>query len=152
MAKPKALVCKLGKLSLDERTATLPISFELNGRTLEDVQAVFCDREIEGRLLLGDDDPAQMQIKGRRRLSMDVLLTTPKKIGYEPKLLGRAKYNLEDEKFVSFELVAVGMRWGLGNCNQRHNPDPAPMGIVFTLAGDSQAERLPPAFISRYGW
>lgn len=75
-----------------------------------------------------------------------------KKIGYAPRLLGRARYNLKDQRFDSFELVAVGMRWGLGSCNQRHNPNPGLMGIVLTIAGDSPAERLPPAFVSRYGW
>jgi len=48
--------------------------------------------------------------------------------------------------------VAIGLRWGLGNCNLRRDPKPAPMGIVFTLAGDTPAERLPPAFVSRYEW
>ncbi len=93
-------------------------------------------------------DLVSLRFEGETRAS----LVSPKKVGYEPKLLGRATYNLKEQKFVSFELLAVGMRWGLGNCNQRHNPAPALMGIVFTLAGDSQAERLPPAFISRYGW
>jgi len=94
------------------------------------------------------DDLVSLIFEGETRAS----LVSPKKIGYEPKLLGRATFNLMEQKFLSFELLAVGMRWGLGNCNQRHNPAPALMGIVFTLAGDSQAERLPPAFISRYGW
>ena len=94
------------------------------------------------------DDLVSLIFEGETRAS----LVSPKKIGYEPKLLGRATFNLKEQKFLSFELLAVGMRWGLGNCNQRHNPAPALMGIVFTLAGDSQAERLPPAFISRYGW
>ena len=93
-------------------------------------------------------DLVSLSFEGETRAS----LVSPKKIGYEPKLLGRATYNLKEQKFVSFELLAVGLRWGLGNCNQRHNPAPALMGIVFTLAGDSQAERLPPAFFSRYGW
>ncbi|HIF33013.1 MAG TPA: hypothetical protein EYQ75_15315 [Planctomycetaceae bacterium] len=95
-----------------------------------------------------DGDLVSLSFEGESRASM----VSPKKIGYAPKLLGRAKYNLKDQKFVSFELVAVGLRWGLGSCNQRHNPAPAPMGIVLTLTGDSPAERLPPAFISRYGW
>ena len=94
------------------------------------------------------DDLVSLIFEGETRAS----LVSPKKIGYEPKLLGRATFNLKEQKFVSFELLAVGLRWGLGNCNQRHNPAPALMGIVFTLAGDSQAERLPPAFFSRYGW
>ncbi len=93
-------------------------------------------------------DLVSLRFEGETRAS----ILAPKKLGFEPKLLGRAKYNLKDQKFVSFELVAVGKRWGLGNCNQRHDPSPAPMGIVFTLAGDSPAERIPPAFISRYGW
>jgi len=93
-------------------------------------------------------DLVSLSFDGETRAS----LVSPKKIGYEPKLLGRATFNLKEQKFSSFELLAVGLRWGLGNCNQRHNPAPALMGIVFTLAGDSQAERLPPAFISRYGW
>ncbi|MFT7640267.1 MAG: hypothetical protein ACI9G1_002008, partial [Pirellulaceae bacterium] len=95
-----------------------------------------------------EGDLVSLRYEGETRAS----IVSPKKIGFEPKLLGRAKYNLKEQKFVSFELVAVGMRWGLGNCNQRHDPNPALMGIVFTLAGDSAAERLPPAFISRYGW
>ena len=95
-----------------------------------------------------DGDLVSVSFEGESRAS----LVKPKKIGFEPKLLGRAKYNLKEEKFVSFELVAVGMRWGLGNCNQRHDATPARMGIVFTLAGDSPAERLPPAFITPYGW
>jgi len=94
------------------------------------------------------DNLVSLSFEGETRAS----LVSPKKIGYEPKLLGRATFNLKEQKFVSFELLAVGLRWGLGNCNQRHNPTPALMGIVFTLAGDSQAERLPPAFFSRYGW
>ena len=93
-------------------------------------------------------DLVSLSFDGETRAS----LVSPKKIGYEPKLLGRATFNLKEQKFSSFELLAVGLRWGLGNCNQRHNPAPALMGIVFTLAGGSQAERLPPAFISRYGW
>ena len=93
-------------------------------------------------------DLVTLSLEGETRAS----LVSPKKIGYEPKLLGRATFNIKEQKFVAFELLAVGMRWGLGNCNQRHDPTPALMGIVFTLAGDSQAERLPPAFVSRYGW
>lgn len=77
----------------------------------------------------------------------------PQERGYEPKLLGRATYDLKEEKFTTFELVAVGKRWGAGNCNLRHDDvEPQPMGIVLKLAGTSPAERLPPTFISRYGW
>ena len=94
-----------------------------------------------------DGDQVSLRFEGETRAAIE-----PKKIGYAPKLLGRAKYNLKFQKFTSLELLAVGERWGLGNCNQRHNPDPALMGIVLTIAGNTPAERLPPAFVSRYGW
>ena len=76
----------------------------------------------------------------------------PETIGFAPKLMGKATWDIEKQAFTAFELVAVGLRHGLGNCNLRRDPTPAPMGIVFTLAGDSPAERLPPAFVSRYEW
>lgn len=76
----------------------------------------------------------------------------PETIGFAPKLMGKATWNTEKQAFTKFELVAVGLRHGLGNCNLRRDPTPAPMGIVFTLADDTPAERLPPAFVSRYEW
>ncbi len=94
-----------------------------------------------------DGDVVTVSFEGESRASI-----SKKEIGFAPKLMGRAKYNLKDQRFTSFELVAVGMRWGLGSCNQRHNPKPALMGIVLSLAGNDPAERLPPAFVSRYGW
>jgi len=103
---------------------------------------------LTSTVVKAERDLVSLSFEGETRAS----IVGPKKIGYAPKLLGRATYSLKKEQFVSFELVAVGLRWGLGSCNQRHNPAPALMGIVFTLAGDTPAERLPPAFISRYGW
>jgi hypothetical protein len=76
----------------------------------------------------------------------------PEVIGFAPKLMGKATWDTAKEEFTEFELVAVGVRHGLGNCNLRRDPAPAPMGIVFTLANDTPAERLPPAFVSRYEW
>lgn len=73
--------------------------------------------------------------------------------GYEAKLLGRATYDLQKEKFVAFELVAVGSRWGGTLYNGRGDDlDPAPMGIVFTLAGEQPADHVAPAFVWEYGW
>ncbi len=91
---------------------------------------------------------ASLRLEGETRADTEV----PETIGFAPKLMGRATWDLEGGKFLEFELVAVGLRWGLGNCNLRRDPTPAAMGIVFTLAGNTPAERLPPAFVSRYEW
>ncbi len=77
----------------------------------------------------------------------------PESRGYESKLRGRATWDPRKEKFTVFELVAVGDRWGAGNCNQRNDDTArAPMGVAMILAGDQPADRVCPAFISKYGW
>ena len=137
---PRELVERLVRFHLLDNVHALNYTF-FPKEAVEKARLTSTVLEVKGGLV-------SLSFEGETRAS----LVSPKKIGYEPKLLGRATFNLKEQKFVSFELLAVGLRWGLGNCNQRHNPTPALMGIVMTLAGDSQAERLPPAFVSRYGW
>ena len=137
---PRELVERLARFHLLDNVHALNYTF-FPKEAIEKARLTSTVVQIKGQLV-------SLSFEGETRAS----LVSPKKIGYEPKLLGRATFNLKEQKFVFFELLAVGLRWGLGNCNQRHNPTPALMGIVFTLAGDSQAERLPPAFFSRYGW
>ena len=137
---PRELVQRLARFHLLDNVHALNYTF-FPKEAIEKARLTSTVIQIKGDLV-------SLSFDGETRAS----LVSPKKIGYEPKLLGRATFNLKEQKFSSFELLAVGLRWGLGNCNQRHNPAPALMGIVFTLAGGSQAERLPPAFISRYGW
>ena len=137
---PRVLVERLARFHLLDNVHALNYTF-FPKEAVEKAQLISTVLSVKGDLI-------SLSFKGETRASLE----PPKKIGYEPKLLGYATFNLIDQKFISFELLAVGMRWGLGNCNQRHNPTPALMGIVLTLAGDSQAERLPPAFFSRYGW
>ena len=137
---PRDLVERLAQFHLIDNVYALNYTF-FPKDAIEKARLTATVDQVEGDLV-------SLRFEGESRAS----IVSPKKIGFEPTLLGRAKYNLSDQKFISFELLAVGMRWGLGNCNQRHDPSPAPMGIVFKLAGDTPAERLPPAFISRYGW
>ena len=73
--------------------------------------------------------------------------------GMETKLLGKATFDLAGGRFVAFEMVAVASRWGATRYNAREDdPGPAPMGVLFVLAGDSPAERVAPAFLHSYGW
>jgi hypothetical protein len=79
---------------------------------------------------------------------------TPQKRGFEARLLGKATYDVKQERFLTFELVAVGMRWGATQFNVRRDDlGPAPMGVLFTLAGATPSERVAPAsFNEVYGW
>jgi hypothetical protein len=63
------------------------------------------------------------------------------------RLLGNATFDLAKGRFLTFELVAVGARWGGTQLNgRRGDTDAAPIGILFTLAADSPCERVAPAF------
>jgi hypothetical protein len=85
--------------------------------------------------------------RGRRNI-------TPQKRGFETRLLGQATYDVKQERFRSFELVAVGTRWGGTQFNVRRDDlAPAPMGVLFTLAGANPWERVAPAFFRDvYAW
>jgi len=67
--------------------------------------------------------------------------------GLEMRLLGRATYGRTDERFSTFEMVAVGSRWGATKNNSRRGDvDEGPIAILFALAGDAPSERVAPAF------
>jgi hypothetical protein len=71
--------------------------------------------------------------------------------GIDVTLLGSATWDRRSDRFTTFELVAVGRRWGQTQFNFRQDDvDPAPIGWVLTLAPDG--ERVPPAALGAYGW
>lgn len=73
--------------------------------------------------------------------------------GFDAHLLGQATWDKEQGRFVVFDLVAAGNRWGATQYNVRNDdPDPAPLGVLFTLAGNTPAERVAPALFWEYGW
>jgi hypothetical protein len=73
--------------------------------------------------------------------------------GFEGRLFGYGRYDLDQGKFVAFELVAVGVRWGGTQYNSRSDDSgPAPIGFLFRLAGDSPRERVAPTNFKVYGW
>lgn len=81
----------------------------------------------------GQYDPkthgTQLAITGDHRIDQEGLY------GFEGKLYGRAVYNLQAKKFLSFELVAVGTRKGL---RDKDDYQPAPIGYAFTIEGQSE--------------
>lgn len=78
---------------------------------------------------------------------------TPQKRGYELKLEGVATWDADAQKFLKFELVAVGTRWGSTQYNGRHDdPGPAPIGYFFQIASKEPHDRVPPSMFGHYGW
>ncbi|MBI2930351.1 MAG: hypothetical protein HYY16_01760 [Planctomycetes bacterium] len=77
---------------------------------------------------------------------------TEQRRGFDARVLGYAAYDLRKESFVAFEMVAIGIRWGGTQWNERANDlDPAPMGVALVLAGDSPVGRAPLKVLTMFG-
>lgn len=90
-----------------------------------------------------DGDIISLRLEGETRAAMEDRYEH----GLDMRLLGNATFDRSTGRFRAFELVAVGTRWGRTQLNGRRNDtDPAPIGILFTLAEDTACERVAPAF------
>ena len=90
-----------------------------------------------------DGDVISLRLEGETRTEME----GRREHGLDMRLLGKAMFDRATGRFRTFELVAVGSRWGSTQLNgRRGDTDAAPIGILFTLAEDSPCERVAPAF------
>jgi hypothetical protein len=153
-AIPEALICRLARLHFVDN---------VRGQT-----PAYQEHEIEAARLTstvtGVEGPrVSLRLDGAVRLSAegvwpindrhDANNPQPNRRGLDARLLGYATWDGEQQRFVAFEIVAAGTRWGGTQYNRRHDDlAPAPLGIALTLAGDSPAERVAPAQFGGYGW
>jgi hypothetical protein len=90
-----------------------------------------------------DGSVVTLRLEGEARTEAE----GPRRHGLDTRLLGWATSVLAMGRFVSFEMVALGTRWGgTQNNGRRGDLDEAPIGLLFTLAGDGPCERVAPAF------
>lgn len=134
---PRALVVRLSRSHLVDNVRGQTISFPPEGvETAELVSEV--EQVNRGRVTL--------RLRGESRAVEDDR-------GIEVRLLGAAEYDEANGRFVSFELLAIGTRWGGTEFNAREDDaGPGPIGFLFTLAGASPAEHVAPELLGDYGW
>lgn len=113
--------------------------------------------EIEG-------DEVVLRLEGRSRTEQQGRGTTrdnrgrergagPQSRGVDLDWLGFARFDLKQGRFVHFEVVAVGHRWGATQYNVRgHDLGPEPFGVVLSLAGEDGSDRVAPEHFWSYGW
>jgi hypothetical protein len=133
--------------ALRRRIARLHLIDNVRGQT-----APFEDREVEKALLTSEvlgveGNVVTLRLEGETGTFSEGTWTihglrdrnpTPQKRGFEMRLRGKAKYDLKTERFTSFDMVALGWRWGGTQYNGRGNDlDPNPIGIAFTLTFSS---------------
>lgn len=150
---PDALIRRLARFNLVDnvRGETQPYAEEHVERAVWHAEVVKVEGGRVSLRLTGETRAAaegMWSIGGLRRPE-----PTPQKRGHETQLLGFATYDPGTQRFTAFELLALGTRWGGSQFNQRADDlDPAPIGTLFVLAGDTPVERVAPAFFRRYGW
>ena len=119
--------------------------------------------ELVTRVAAVSEDGLELDLTGRTRAVMrgrwpvagfsDEAAAGEQERGFATELLGRALFEPASGRFTRFELAAVGTRWGGAQFNGRQDDlAEAPIGVLFTLAGSSPAEHVPPAAIWDYGW
>lgn len=148
---------------LIERLARLHFVDNVRGQTTPFPQHGVQQAELISRVTAIAGDIVTLRLEGRTKTSEEGRWPvggyrnggrfSEQKRGVELSLLGRASYDRAREKFVSFELVAVGIRIGGTQYNVRaRDLDPAPFGVLLTLAGDTRAERVAPEHFEAYRW
>lgn len=149
--------------ALVERLAQLHLVDNVRGQTTHFPTQAVREAKLTSRITAMDGDVVEIRLEGRTRTHeagrwsvdgyRDANQPAAQKRGMELALLGRASYDRKLEKFVALELVAAGTRYGGTQYNEREDDlDPAPFGALLTLAGDSEAEHVPPEHFGAYGW
>lgn len=73
--------------------------------------------------------------------------------GVETELSGTATWDREASRFRTFELIAVGTRWGGTTYNRRADQlGPSPIAFVLRLAPEGSDHRVAPSLLGAYGW
>jgi hypothetical protein len=73
--------------------------------------------------------------------------------GVRTRIYGYGHWDSKAERFRSFDLAAIGSRWGATQYNgRRDDRGPAPIGYALTLAGDRPEDRVAPAYHWEYRW
>jgi hypothetical protein len=151
-AVPRELVLRLARFHLVDnvRGQTYPwqeaeIAWAEMATVVEEVK--------DGRARIRIAGKAKASAVGKWRVNGFDPTAGDQKRGFDAKILGNATWDLAKEKFVEFELVAAGPRWGGTQYNGRASDlGEAPMAHLLRLAGETPAERVAPASIWGYGW
>jgi hypothetical protein len=139
---------KVGKkqdlpLLLIHRIACAHLVDNVRGQTAPFAENQVKKARLSAEVTAVDGSVVSLRLEGETLTAME----GRRKHGLDMRLLGKATYDLTKARFLTFELVALGSRWGGTQLNgRRGDADAAPIGILFTLAADSPCERVAPAF------
>jgi hypothetical protein len=130
-------------LAIIHRIACAHLVDNVRGQTAPFEESQIQKARLTTEVTAVDGNVVTLHLEGETRSAQE----GPRQHGLEMRLLGKATYDVTKECFRTFEMVALGSRWGGTQYNSRRGDlDAAPIGLLFTLAGDSPCERVAPAF------
>jgi hypothetical protein len=149
--------------ALVERLARFHFLDNVRGQTSPFPARAIEDATLTSRVTAVDGDVVSLRLEGRTKAVQkgdwsirgyrDMKQPSVQERGLEMKLVGYAGFDRKQGRFLRFEVVAVGARWGGTQYNGRGNDlAPAPFGAALSLAGESRAERVAPEHFHGYGW
>jgi hypothetical protein len=148
--------------TLVKRLARFHFLDNVRGQTSPFPACAIEDATLTSRVTAVDGDVVSLRLEGRTKAVQkgdwsirgfdDMNRPSGQERGLEMKLLGSARFDRKQGRFVGFEVVAVGTRWGGTQYNCRDNDlASAPFGAVLSLVGASRAERIAPEHFRGYG-
>src|SRR5262245_8985587 len=142
-AEPKVAAKQDVPASVVNRIACAHLIDNVRGQTSPFNESQIKKARLSAVVTAVDGNTVSLRLEGETSTAVEV----PRKHSLDMRLLGTASFDVAKGQFVAFELVAVGVRAGSTQLNgRRGDKDPAPIGILFTLAGDGPCERIAPAF------
>jgi hypothetical protein len=151
-AVPKPIVTRLVRAHLIDNVRGQTTSYDEADVITAELSSVV-ESVADGRVTIRLEGTTRAAKKGTWPVDGFKDMNAPKENerGFESALLGHAEFDLEAGRFVAFELVAKGSRWGATQYNGREDDlGPAPIGVVF--AQDESAAAVAPSWHWIYGW
>ena len=146
---PAKLCQRLARLHLvDSARGQTPAFRAENVRRAEwQFETVAVDEERVRLVIRGDTECAGTR---RRRAPQDGTREASHERGVRTRLVGRAIWDRARERFVEFEMLAIGERWGASQYNERDEAKrPTAIGFAFVLAPPDHP-RVAPAYWWQY--
>lgn len=134
---PDGLVRRLARLHLLDSTLGQPAAW--TDRQIEKANLTAEIQDVSGPIV-------KVHFRGNSRAA-------EAERGIELTLRGRATFDQKTTRFIEFNLVAHGTRWGRNRFRQHgDHPGPGQIGIAFVLATATEVDRAAPNFFWAYGW
>jgi hypothetical protein len=151
---PEKLVRRLARFHLLDSVRGINDARPFDDKHVEKAEMYMSVVKVEGDVLHLNIEGATRAVEPPLADAVGSGRPDEKERGFEARLLGHATVDTRQTKFISFDLVAIGPRWGgRGYAHSMRQDDlgPQPMGFAFRIVSPSRlTERAVPHHASNY--